>query len=70
MGCAACGQHFPDVAMVIDAGLGLPSHAAMAMELGYDAVLLNTAVSKAGDSGADGQGFCVCSRGWFFGPSG
>ena len=35
--------------MVIDAGLGRPSHAAQAMELGFDAVLLNTAVAKAGD---------------------
>ena len=35
--------------MVIDAGIGLPSHAAQAMEMGYDAVLLNTAVAKAGD---------------------
>lgn len=41
--------HFPDIPLVIDAGLGLPSHAAAAMELGYDAVLLNTAVAKAGD---------------------
>ena len=40
---------FPDVPMVIDAGLGLPSHAADAMELGFDAVLLNTAVAQAGD---------------------
>ena len=35
--------------MVVDAGIGLPSHATQAMELGYDAVLLNTAVAKAGD---------------------
>ena len=41
--------HFPDVALVIDAGIGLPSHAAQAMELGYDAVLMNTAIAKAGD---------------------
>lgn len=41
--------HFPDVALVVDAGIGLPSHAAAAMELGFDAVLLNTAVAKAGD---------------------
>ena len=41
--------HFPDVPLVVDAGIGLPSHAAQAMELGYDAVLLNTAVAKAGD---------------------
>lgn len=40
---------FPDVPLVIDAGIGLPSHAAQAMELGYDAVLLNTAVARAGD---------------------
>jgi thiazole synthase len=33
----------------VDAGIGLPSHACAAMELGYDAVLLNTAVAKAGD---------------------
>jgi thiazole synthase len=34
---------------VVDAGIGLPSHAAAAMEMGYDAVLLNTAVARAGD---------------------
>ena len=39
----------PDVILVVDAGLGAPSHAAEAMELGYDAVLLNTAIAKAGD---------------------
>ncbi|WP_170468301.1 thiazole synthase [Ruegeria arenilitoris] len=40
---------FLDVPLVIDAGIGLPSHAARAMELGFDAVLLNTAVARAGD---------------------
>ncbi|HEX7338826.1 MAG TPA: thiazole synthase [Rhodanobacteraceae bacterium] len=40
---------FPDVTLVVDAGIGLPSHAARAMELGYDAVLVNTAVAQAGD---------------------
>jgi thiazole synthase len=39
----------PDVTLVVDAGLGAPSHAAEAMELGYDAVLLNTAIAKAAD---------------------
>ena len=39
----------PDVILVVDAGLGAPSHAAEALELGYDAVLLNTAVAKARD---------------------
>jgi len=41
--------YFPGVPLVIDAGIGAPSHAAEAMEMGYDAVLLNTAVTKAGD---------------------
>jgi thiazole synthase len=39
----------PDVTLVVDAGLGAPSHATEAMEIGYDAVLLNTAVAKAAD---------------------
>jgi thiazole synthase len=42
-------SYFPDLPLVIDAGLGAPSHAAAAMEMGYDAVLLNTAVAKAHD---------------------
>lgn len=41
--------HFPDIPLIVDAGIGKPSHAAHAMELGFDAVLLNTAVAKAGD---------------------
>ena len=41
--------YFPDLPLVIDAGIGAPSHAAAAMEMGYDAVLLNTAVAKAHD---------------------
>lgn len=40
-------QAFPDVPMVVDAGIGKPSHAAQVMEMGFDAVLLNTAVSNA-----------------------
>ena len=42
-------SRYPEVPMVIDAGIGLPSHAARAMEMGFDAVLLNTAVARAGD---------------------
>lgn len=45
----AMRAEFPETPLVIDAGIGLPSHAAAAMEFGYDAVLLNTAVAKAGD---------------------
>ena len=42
-------NYFPGIPLVVDAGMGAPSHAAQAMEMGYDAVLLNTAVAKAGD---------------------
>jgi thiazole synthase len=37
------------VPVVVDAGLGAPSHAALAMEMGADAVLVNTAIAVAGD---------------------
>ncbi|HYP32507.1 MAG TPA: thiazole synthase, partial [Burkholderiaceae bacterium] len=37
----------PGVPLIVDAGLGAPSHAAFAMELGYDAVLLNSAIAQA-----------------------
>jgi len=40
-------ERLPNVPLVVDAGIGLPSHAAQALELGYDAVLLNTAVAQA-----------------------
>ncbi|TYO89479.1 thiazole synthase [Oceanicella actignis] len=48
-GLRALRRCFPDVPMVIDAGLGLPSHAAAALEMGFDAVLVNTAVARAAD---------------------
>ena len=41
--------YFPDIPLIVDAGIGAPSHAAEVMEMGYDGVLLNTAVAKAGD---------------------
>lgn len=41
--------YFPDTPLVIDAGIGAPSHAAAAMEMGFDACLLNTAIAKAGE---------------------
>ena len=42
-------RRLPDAVLIVDAGLGRPSHAAQVMELGFDAVLLNTAVARAGD---------------------
>ena len=58
-GLRSLRAHFPDVPLVVDAGLGLPSQAAHAIEIGYDAVLLNTAVAKAGDPAAMAEGFAM-----------
>ena len=43
--------------VVVDAGLGAPSHAAEAMEMGADAVLVNTAIAVAGDPVAMADAF-------------
>ena len=45
------------VPVVVDAGLGAPSHAAEAMELGADAVLVNTAIAVAGDPAGMARAF-------------
>ena len=45
----AMRAEFPDIPLVIDAGIGLPSHATRAMELGYDAVLVNSSVARSDD---------------------
>ncbi len=47
------------VPVVVDAGLGSPSHAAAAMELGADAVLVNTAIAVAGDPLQMAKAFAV-----------
>ncbi|TWB57644.1 thiazole-phosphate synthase [Rhizobium sp. ERR 922] len=49
--------HFPEVSLIVDAGIGRPSHAATVMELGFDAVLLNTAVAGAGDPAGMAEAF-------------
>lgn len=46
-----------NVPVVVDAGIGTPSQAAAAMELGADAVLINTAIAVAGDPVAMGHAF-------------
>lgn len=46
-----------EVPVVVDAGLGVPSHAAEAMELGADAVLVNTAIAIASDPSRMGLAF-------------
>ena len=50
-------ERLPDITLVVDAGIGAPSHAAEALELGYDAVLLNTAIAKAADPVAMANAF-------------
>ncbi len=47
------------VPVVVDAGIGAPSQAAEAMELGADAVLVNTAIGTAGDAPAMGAAFAM-----------
>ncbi len=45
------------VPVVVDAGLGAPSHAAAALEMGADAVLVNTAIAVAGDPNRMAEAF-------------
>lgn len=52
---------FPDLPLVVDAGIGLPSHAAAAIEMGYDAVLLNTAVAQADDPAEMARAFALAA---------
>ena len=49
--------YFPDTPLIVDAGIGTPSHAAEIMEMGYAAVLLNTAIANAGDPVKMAQAF-------------
>jgi thiazole synthase len=48
-------EQLPDATMIVDAGVGTASDAAIAMELGADAVLMNTAVASAKDPAAMGE---------------
>lgn len=61
-----------NVPVVVDAGLGLPSHAAAAMEMGADAVLVNTAIAVAGDPVEMARAFKLAveagRRGFLAGP--
>jgi len=51
-----------NVPVVVDAGLGLPSHAAQAMEMGADAVLVNTAIATAKDPVLMAQAFKLATQ--------
>ena len=58
-GLRSLRAHFPGVPLIVDAGIGAPSQAAEAMEMGYDAILLNTAIAKAGDPVAMARAFAL-----------
>ena len=48
---------YPDIALIVDAGIGKPSHAIAALEMGFDGVLVNTAVARATDPVQMGRAF-------------
>jgi thiazole synthase len=52
-------RYLATVPLIIDAGIGAPSHAAEAMEMGFDAILLNTAVSRAADPVSMARAFAL-----------
>ncbi|WP_168464602.1 thiazole synthase [Wolbachia endosymbiont of Ctenocephalides felis wCfeT] len=52
-------ERLPNITLIVDAGIGTPSHAAQAMELGYDGVLLNSAVALALDPIGMAKAFCL-----------
>lgn len=53
----AIRDRFPEITMVVDSGIGKPSHAIQAMEMGVDAILLNTAIAKANEPKKMAQAF-------------
>jgi thiazole synthase len=55
-------HRLPEATLIVDAGLGLPSHAAQVMEMGYDGVLLNSAVALADDPVAMAEAFSLAVR--------
>ena len=55
-------ERLPDVVMIVDAGLGRPSDACQVMEMGFDGVLLNTAVAEAGEPVAMACAFAEAIR--------
>jgi thiazole synthase len=50
-------ERLPDTTLIVDAGIGRPSDAAQALEMGFDGVLLNSAVAQAGDPVAMASAF-------------
>lgn len=51
-----------DLPVIVDAGLGAPSHACEAMEMGAAACLVNTAIATANDPVRMARGLCRCGE--------
>lgn len=49
-------EQLPDAVIIVDAGVGVPSDAAIAMELGADAILMNTAIAESADPAKMAEG--------------
>ena len=59
----AIRDRFPTTILIIDAGIGKPSQAMEAMEMGFDGVLLNTAIAKAHDPITMAKAFALAVKG-------
>lgn len=55
-------ERLPSTPLIIDAGIGSPSQACEAMEMGFDAILLNTAVAKADQPPLMASAFCAAIK--------
>ena len=55
-------EQLPDAVIIVDAGVGVPSDAAIAMELGADAILMNTAIAEARDAAQMAQAMKLAVR--------
>lgn len=59
----AIRDRFPTTSLIIDAGIGKPSQAMAAMEMGFDGILLNTAIAKAHDPITMAHAFALAVQG-------
>ncbi|MFI5389785.1 MAG: thiazole synthase [Bacteriovoracales bacterium] len=62
LGLKMMRERFKDIPLIVDAGIGRPSDAALAMEIGFDGVLLNSAVSLAVDPPEMAKGFSLAIK--------
>jgi len=58
----ALREAFPELTLIVDAGVGKPSHAVEAMELGYDGVLLNSAIALSNEPAQMAEAFALAIK--------